>query len=155
MSAADVLTRFRAWLDQQPHDWASRVSGQLEALVIEDAQRTAAKDCAALDFAAFWAAYPRKIAKAAAWKAWAKLDPSPVLFAEIMAALEIQKRQIAWVKDDGAFVPHAATWINGRRWEDQIGPLLLVPDTAAATEAMMARSRDVIAEREALLKGRV
>ena len=24
-----------------------------------------------------------------------------------------------WQKDDGKFIPYPATWLNGRRWEDE------------------------------------
>ena len=70
-------------------------------------------------FDAFWAAYPIKKAKAAAKKAWKKLAPSQVLQAKILAAVENQKRWPQWNKDGGRFIPHPATWLNGRRWEDQ------------------------------------
>jgi len=25
-----------------------------------------------------------------------------------------------WTKDNGQYIPHAATWLNGRRWEDEL-----------------------------------
>lgn len=74
-------------------------------------------DSAAFD--RFWQAYPNRKAKAAALKAWQKLAPDAVLEAEIVAALAWQTRQPSWLKDGGAFVPHAATWLNQRRWEDE------------------------------------
>jgi hypothetical protein len=67
----------------------------------------------------FWAAFPRKTAKSAAEKAWKKLAPSTELRAEILAALENQKQWRQWNREDGQFIPHPATWLNGRRWEDQ------------------------------------
>lgn len=72
-------------------------------------------------FALFWKAYPRKVAKANAEKAWNKLKADTELFGEIMSALEIQKRSSQWNKDDGQFIPHASTWLNQRRWEDDTG----------------------------------
>lgn len=71
-------------------------------------------------FEAFWQAYPRKVAKAAALKAFAKLEPDPALLSQMLAALEVQKNSASWKKDGGQFIPHAATWLNGRRWEDEI-----------------------------------
>jgi len=72
-----------------------------------------------INFEKFWTAYPRKVAKAAALKAWKKeagylTDVQDRIF----AALEWQKKQPQWIKDDGQFIPHAATWLNQRRWED-------------------------------------
>ena len=68
------------------------------------------------DFLAFWSAYPRRTGKGAAWAAWnrAALPDSSA----ILAAIEIQKRSDQWSREAGQFIPHPATWINQRRWED-------------------------------------
>lgn len=73
-------------------------------------------------FALFWQEYPRKAAKAAALKAWQKLNPSPELAERILAHVRDRKRSQDWIKDGGQFVPHPATFLNGRRWEDDIPP---------------------------------
>lgn len=70
-------------------------------------------------FSEFWAAYPRKTSKQAAVKAWAKLKPAPELAGQIMLALEQQKDWPQWTKDGGQFIPHPATWLNNKRWEDE------------------------------------
>ena len=72
-------------------------------------------------FGMFWSAYPRKIAKANAIKAWAKLSPSADLLDDILAAVKVQSISRDWTKDDGQFIPHPATWLNARRWEDAVG----------------------------------
>lgn len=66
-------------------------------------------------FESFWSEYPNKTAKQAAIKAWQKLKPSDSLFNLMMAAL---KKQKPYFKT--GFIPHPATWLNGRRWEDDI-----------------------------------
>lgn len=71
-------------------------------------------------FAKFWTAYPRKTAKANAEKAFAKISPSAELFAAMIAAINRQKLSDQWHRDGGAFIPHPATWLNGRRWEDEV-----------------------------------
>lgn len=71
-------------------------------------------------FEAFWSAYPRKLAKAQAAKAFARLKPDESLLARILASLQAQAAGEAWQRDGGRFVPHAATWLNGRRWEDEL-----------------------------------
>lgn len=73
-------------------------------------------------FVEFWSSYPRKVAKADAMKAWKKIKPTGQMLAELMAGLEKQKASGDWMKDGGQFIPHPASWINGRRWEDQIPP---------------------------------
>jgi hypothetical protein len=68
-------------------------------------------------FAEFWQAYPRKQAKQAAQKAWGNLAPDPELRRLILVGLEHAKRSRQWSE---GVIPHPATWINGRRWEDEI-----------------------------------
>jgi DNA-binding transcriptional regulator YhcF (GntR family) len=74
-------------------------------------------------FTSFWESYPRKIAKEDAFKAWQKLNPHNGLVEHILSALSSQKQTAAWTKEDRRFIPYPATWLNGRRWEDEI------PDT--------------------------
>lgn len=73
-------------------------------------------------FALFWQEYPRKAAKAAALKAWQKLNPSPDLVERILDHVRDHKRSQDWIKDGGQFVPYPATFLNGQRWEDDIPP---------------------------------
>ncbi len=71
-------------------------------------------------FESFWKLYPRKTAKDNARKAFAKVNPSPELLAEIMASLAKHCTSQGWLKDGGQFIPHAATWLNGKRWTDEV-----------------------------------
>lgn len=75
------------------------------------------KPAADPDFESWWKAYPRKVGKVTAAKAWAKAD-RPAL-PEMLAALSWQVRQDSWTKDSGAFVPHPATYLNAGRWADE------------------------------------
>ena len=74
----------------------------------------------AQSFEKFYQSYPRKVAKQAAIKAWQKLKPDDGLFDEIMKGLERWKQSTDWTKDNGQFVPYPASWLNGRRWEDEV-----------------------------------
>mgnify|MGYP001577329906 FL=1 len=67
-------------------------------------------------FDEFWAIYPRKKAKDDARKRWLTLKPSEELRAKIMAAVSEQSK--FWT--DPNYIPHPATWLNGKRWEDEI-----------------------------------
>lgn len=67
-------------------------------------------------FAKFWSSYPRKVGKGAAEKAWAKVT-TPL--EEVLEAVEKQKLSDQWQKDSGRFIPHPATWLNQKRWEDE------------------------------------
>jgi hypothetical protein len=70
-------------------------------------------------FADFYTVYPRKIGRVAALRAWVSLKPDEDLRAVIMGAIETQKRWPSWSRDGGQYVPHPATWLNQRRWEDE------------------------------------
>lgn len=70
-------------------------------------------------FPEFWGPWPKKVAKAAAERAWTKLAPDAALQARIHAAVAAQAASPDWQREGGRFIPHAATWLNGRRWEDQ------------------------------------
>jgi hypothetical protein len=70
-------------------------------------------------FDAFWQAYPRKVAKDGAWRAWQKRKPSAELLQQIVAALAWQVHQDTWLKDGGRYIPHPATWLNAGRWQDE------------------------------------
>lgn len=70
-------------------------------------------------FNQFWSAYPRKQGKKTAERAFAKLRPDESLLGEILAALDWQKQSASWTKENGQFIPLPATYLNGRRWEDE------------------------------------
>lgn len=71
-------------------------------------------------FEQFWSGYPRHANKRAAMKAFAKIAPDDELLGVMIAAVRRQQQSDQWQRDDGQFVPHAATWLNGKRWEDEI-----------------------------------
>lgn len=71
-------------------------------------------------FVDFWNSYPRKVARSDAQKAWIKLKVDSTLLATILRAIEEQKLTADWQKDGGKFIPHPTTWLNGRRWEDEV-----------------------------------
>ena len=68
-------------------------------------------------FEEFWKAYPKKKAKHDAMKAFEKVT---VPLETLLQALEQQKKSTDWQKENGQFIPHPATWLNGKRWEDQL-----------------------------------
>jgi hypothetical protein len=70
-------------------------------------------------FARFWAAYPRRIGKGQARRAWAtaikKADPE--------AIIEAAGRFTALRgNEDPKFTAHPSTWLNGERWADVPDP---------------------------------
>lgn len=71
-------------------------------------------------FDTFWQAYPRKIAKSKALDSWNKIEVDECLLATILTAIENQKKSDQWLKNGGEFIPYPATWLNGKRWEDEL-----------------------------------
>lgn len=66
-----------------------------------------------------WKIYPRKTGKGSALKAWETLAPGAALTIKIGASIEAYKKTKQWLKDDGQFIPHLATFINQRRFDDE------------------------------------
>lgn len=68
----------------------------------------------------FWKAYPKKQGKEKAHKKWIALKPDAALLSEMLIAIELQKQTEQWNKDDGQFIPMPITWLNQKRWQDEI-----------------------------------
>lgn len=77
-------------------------------------------------FCEFWELYPRKEQRAKAAIAYAKLAPSAELHQTILDALGKQRETAKW-KFEPQFVPHPTTWLNGKRWEDDIESISPTP----------------------------
>ena len=71
------------------------------------------------EFEIFWSAYPTKVGKQPARKAFDKVS---VPVETLVAAIERQKCSSQWSKDGGQYIPNPATWLNQCRWEDQLTP---------------------------------
>lgn len=70
-------------------------------------------------FERFWAGYPKKTGKDAAWREWLKRSPSVDLTERILASVQQQRSSSQWLKDGGQFIPHPRTWLNQGRWQDE------------------------------------
>ena len=71
-------------------------------------------------FELFWKVYPRKIAKPNAIRSWKKLAPTEKITKDIISGVEKWKLTPQWKKENGQFIPHPATFLNQRRWEDEL-----------------------------------
>ena len=71
------------------------------------------------NFDRFWARYPRKVAKVAALKAWRKINPDHDTTAAILVGVECHCESDQWLRDGGQYIPHPATYLSQRRWEDE------------------------------------
>lgn len=69
------------------------------------------------DFDLFWSAYPKKVGKQAAKKAFSRVK---IPVETLLTAVEWQKCSAQWSKDNGQYIPNPATWLNQGRWEDEL-----------------------------------
>ena len=67
------------------------------------------------DFEEFWQAYPRKVGKAQAKRAFAKA-------LEKTSLQQILSGICNLIYDDIKFCPHPTTWLNSERWNDEPAP---------------------------------
>lgn len=70
-------------------------------------------------FDQFYQAYPKRVAKPAALKAWRAQKVKQEEIQTILRDIERKSASADWQKDDGKFVPMPSTYLNQRRWEDQ------------------------------------
>jgi hypothetical protein len=68
------------------------------------------------DFDVFWGAYPRKVGKTKAQRVWVRL--SKVDRAAALGALP--QHVMSWRGKSPEYIPHPTSWLNGRRWEDEL-----------------------------------
>ncbi|MBI3937166.1 MAG: hypothetical protein HY323_09330 [Betaproteobacteria bacterium] len=95
-----------------------------------------------LPFEKFWMAYPSKTGRGIAEEAWGKLiagkgrhqgKPRPSMD-EILAAIEKQRAGRKWRE---GIIPNPATWVNQRRWHDEVDASpVLTPKTQGNVEAL-------------------
>lgn len=92
-----------------------------------EGKKTSAKPAASQEFDSFWASYPRKIGKEAARKAFVKAIKKTTA-GKIMDGVEQLRLEVAG--KDQQYTPHAATWLNAGRWDDEVArpSLAVVPN---------------------------
>lgn len=74
-------------------------------------------------FDEFWSAYPKKVGKDDARKAFLKRKPDGELLALMLAAIAAQRESQAWTRDGGQYIPNPSTWLNQGRWQDETDPV--------------------------------
>lgn len=73
-------------------------------------------------FEQFWKLYPNGKGKQEAAAAWKKIKPDADLRHVLMTALTQHCASRDWTKDDGQYVPMASTWLNKKRYLDELKP---------------------------------
>ena len=105
-----------------PSYYLSKVPQKTHVYISKDKENNKnSKNNDSIDFDLFWDGFKPRVNKAEAKKAWKKLNA-----ADRQAALDGMKRYAQTGKFKECmrtkiwqYMPHAATWLNQRRWEDE------------------------------------
>ena len=73
-----------------------------------------------MHFEEFWNLYPKKVNKKKAKDKFCKVCKSEEIFKQLTNGLNIQIKSKNWLKENGQYIPHPTTWLNGERWNDEI-----------------------------------
>ncbi|MEW1813256.1 hypothetical protein AB0284_21445 [Pseudarthrobacter phenanthrenivorans] len=107
----------------KPSQTDSNPDGKPMAPTRPDHKRTSSSPAAPpMEFDQFWAAYPRRVGKQAAIKAWAKAvkitEPQKIIDAAASYARTVRDK-------DPQYTAHPSSWLNAGRWDDE--PLFSTP----------------------------
>lgn len=100
------------------------------------------------EFSAFWRAYPRKIAKGDARKAWKQTEGIRPALQAVLGAIACARHTEQWRLGEGKWIPYPATWLRGERWADQheVDVLRALPDGRPwwqSTAGVESRAREL------------
>ncbi len=94
------------------------------------------------DFDTFWAAYPRRVSKGNARKAWMQTAGIRPPLAKLLLSLNAEKKCEQWQRDRGQYVPYPSSWLRAEGWENEHEVTLTDPkewyETSTGIEAMGA-----------------
>lgn len=110
-------------LEELPENQNSETIKESDKLIKVTALTTETAEAQVITpFEQFWKAYPKKVAKAAAQKAFEKIynQKNRHQTLELIAKdLERRKHFEQWTKDQGKYIPYPATYLNGKLWLDE------------------------------------
>lgn len=117
---SDLPTREQRVIDASP-TLHGNVQGEGKGREGKGTGKGSTRDALSDDqFEVFWKLYPKKASKKDALKAWKKIDAE--LFDHIIDSLGAHRGCEQWVRDEGKFIPHAASWLNGEKFNDEVKP---------------------------------
>lgn len=71
-------------------------------------------------FKQFWQAYPKKVSKAESIKWFQKNKPTQEQVDYMIYKIGLFKETKIWQDNNGQYIPHPSTWLNQKRWEDEL-----------------------------------
>lgn len=122
--APDPAGELRAWLHSENLELLPRMLVEGDVLELRETLAGSRDDSATLArwFDVFWKEWPdgHRVNRRAAELAFGRLRGlDEKLLALIVADLRIRKQSFEWRKQNGQFIPHAATYLRGERWKDE------------------------------------
>lgn len=84
----------------------------------------------------FWQAYPRKVARTEAWKAWKQMNAEAIAD-QVMEAIARQTEADFQYRPEDK-VPHGASWLRAERWNDVVRPRVAVPEKVQQSRSAVA-----------------
>lgn len=106
------------------------------------------------EFDRVYGVYPNKDRKEQANRAWVELWPSHHLAGTIYADI-VRRMQAGWVKLERRFIPHLATYLRDRMWEDEVGVEPIDADDAERMKMTYAWTCQTCGEIHELVGGAV
>ena len=96
--------------------------GPSNALAVHTNAGQGSTDKPPTPFEVFWQAYPkeRHVAKVAAERAWKRLNPGEKLVEIILKDIAAKAKTEDWKKQKGKFIPYPSTYLNQKRWTDEL-----------------------------------
>jgi len=112
----------RASKNKRQANWRNKVDGDVDKDASTDAttreEKRRDKEIYKEKFNQFWLIWPKKVCKDTAKKSYIKIKPDDLLQAKIIKAVKSQA--LMW--SDPQYIPNPSTWLNQKRWEDEISP---------------------------------
>lgn len=87
-------------------------------------------------------AYPNKANREKARRRWLRIAPGSAVQAQMLAAIDAQRRTPKWQRDKGQFVPELATWLRNACWRDEVA-VHVAPDWWTSTDGVKAMGQQL------------
>ena len=108
-----------------------------------------------IGFDEFWKAYPKKVGKQEAKRAWEKQNGNMPELPTVISKINELKTSEQWTKQNGQFIPNPATWLNRGGWDDEVKIQVVTPQASYTPPNRIEELRKKAIEREKYLKGEV
>ena len=93
----------------------------------------------AREFDQLWDAYPRPTSRPKAHLAYLIARKGGATLEQMLAALDWQRQQPSWLRDEGTYVPSLTNWLKDERWLDRRPTQGQVSEKTARTLAAVAK----------------